>query len=263
MGDALELPLLPLRKGELEARLAEMDTTQVRFMIPRIALVGPSRDQDEDSDIRAATPNISEDGLDSEDLDMVRPNAEVIREIREIKKLQFRCGVAIVLVMIVGVLVLACGIGFIIFHAAKLNSQIDTGVQKIGEANRLLQEVATPLLQHTRETLDEGIDHIDKLVNTHLTTLMRVLNGDEGVEVDPNGVANVGAANLAQKVIGGCKIGMAVSNHKNRANDPDKAASVTQSTSDVTGGCCNAGIQTLKGIGNTICCKSGAKSDET
>merc|ERR1719456_1862669 len=118
-------------------------------MIPRIALAGAGGDPDSDSDIR--TPNISEDGLDSEDLDMVRPNAEVIREIREIKKLQFRCGVAIVLVMIVGVLVLACGIGFIIFHAAKLNRQINTGKDKMDEAVRMLEEVATPLLQHTQK----------------------------------------------------------------------------------------------------------------
>merc|ERR1719456_1553479 len=148
----------------------------------------------------AATPNISEGGtaaetLDSEDLAMVRPNAEVIREIREIKKLQFRCGVAIVLVMIVGVLVLACGIGFIIFHAAKLNRQIELGVQKMDEANEYLQNDAKPLLDHVKSTLDEGIGHIDILVNTQMEQIMRVLNGDNGVEDDPTAEVSPGTYN--------------------------------------------------------------------
>merc|ERR1719456_94214 len=215
----------------------------------------------------AATPNISEGGtaaetLDSEDLAMVRPNAEVIREIREIKKLQFRCGVAIVLVMIVGVLVLACGIGFIIFHAAKLNRQINTGKDKMDEAVRILEEVATPLLQHTRETLDEGIGHIDTLVNTHLTKLMRVLDGDEGVEMDAEGVANVGAARLFQRVHGGTKIGRAVANNPARSNSPEKATSEINSCGDV---CCGSGSclgKVGKGICKTILC-CGSKSDET
>merc|ERR1719456_1393280 len=162
-------------------------------MIPRIALAGAGGDPDSDSDIR--TPNISEDGLDSEDLDMVRPNAEVIREIREIKKLQFRCGVAIVLVMIVGVLVLACGIGFIIFHAAKLNRQIELGVQKLEQANEYLQNDAKPLLDHVKSTLDEGIGHIDILVNTQMEQIMRVLNGDNGVEDDPTAEVSPGTYN--------------------------------------------------------------------
>lgn len=245
--DWLELPLLPLKEGELEARLNEMDTTQVKFMIPRIAL----RSQVSGS----VTPAISESGddgaLDSDDLAMVRPNAEVIREIREIKKLQFRCGVAIVLVMIVGVLVLACGIGFIIFHAAKLNRQIETGVQKLDAANELLQNHAKPLLGHVKNTLDEGIGHIDILVNTQMETLMRILNGDDGVQEYPDSQdsAEIGPALLGQRIIGGTKIGVAVTNNPKRNNSDEQATSVAGTTGSCAAGC----LGTVGSIGKGIC----------
>lgn len=256
--DFLELPLLPLKEGELEARLNEMDTTQVKFMIPRIAL----RSQVSGS----ATPAISESGddddaLDSDDLAMVRPNAEVIREIREIKKLQFRCGVAIVLVMIVGVLVLACGIGFIIFHAAKLNRQIETGVQKLDAANQLLQNHAKPLLDHVKDTLDAGIGHIDVLVNTQMETLMRVLNGDDGVQEYPEekgGIADLGVARLAQRTVSGVKIGVAVMNNPTRNSNAEKATSVAGTTGSVASGCLGTACSIGKGICQNILSCGGA-----
>lgn len=242
--DTLELPLLPLREGELEERLNEMDTTQVKFMIPRIAMLtqGSAR----------ATPRISQansvSGLDSEELAMVRPNAEVIREIREIKKLQFRCGVAIVLVMIVGVLVLACGIGFIIFHAAKMNRQLELGTEKLQEANDYLQNEAKPLLDHVKNTLDEGIGHIDILVNTQMENLMRVLDGDRGLEADPAKDAVENKAKLMQRVIGGVKIGNRIVNHNARRDrNPEQTTGVLKTVGSMVKGAASTTGNMVKG----------------
>lgn len=246
--DTLELPLLPLREGELEERLNEMDTSQVKFMIPRVAMLNQSR--------RSNTPNISDGetagSLDSDELAMVRPNAEVIREIREIKKLQFSCGVAIVLVMIVGVLVLACGIGFIIFHAAKLNRQIALGKEILDQANHFLQTDAKPLLDHVKSTLDEGIGHIDILVNTQMENLMRVLNGDNGLEESEKGPGD-NILKTIQRSIGGTRIGNKIVNHSKRESPSmlKVASDLATASMNTTGSMVSGAASNVK---NTLTC---------
>jgi len=249
--DMLEIPLLPLKEGELEARLKDMDTTQVKFMIPRIAML--NQDFDYEASVtgdRGAVEAAKQDGvlLEEEDLALVRPNAEVIREIREIKKLQFRCGVAIVLVMIVGVLVMACGIGFIIFHAAKLNKQIDTAVKKLASASDLLEREIVPILKNVEKGLDKGMADIDTLVNTHVKQIVDIINGDDGV-------AEKSVAKDVQRTINGIGLGKTVLENKKRAATKH-ATSKSRSTSEFGKGCTGCLSSMVNGIKSKFCCGS-------